>query len=176
MCVGFLDAVQFANALSARDGLRRAYTVQGDVVDWDRTANGYRLPTEAEWEYAARAGTTTPHGTDKPKDAEVCRAANVLWCSDGVAGPAAVGSYRANGWGLHDMVGNVEGRVWDWHGLYPTTAVDPTGPESNPYSNRVYRGGSWIDSSVMDRIASRGWAHSSSRINDVGFRLARSIP
>ena len=93
-----------SNALSAAESLRPAYTrgADGRTVTWDPTADGYRLPTEAEWEYACRAGTTSP--TYGPLE-------DIAWTSlDHLAGPQPVGQKKANPWGLHDTLGN----VWEW--------------------------------------------------------------
>ena len=142
----------------------------------------YRLPTEAEWEYAARAGTRTAYhfGDDS---SQLCQYANfgdlTFWgshphyCSDGIGrSTARVGSYRPNGWGLHDMHGNVEEWVADWYGDYPSRPVtDPQGPTAGTL--RLLRGGSWFHHSHSCRAASRHYMGGQTG-GTAGFRLART--
>jgi len=185
--VRWTDAIRFANRLSAAEGLRPAYRLHGKQVTWDRSSDGYRLPTEAEWEFAARSGTYDAFsGTDSPED--VCRFANVAtpsgqvmfsWkdppfpCEDGVSGLAPVGSFSANAWGLHDMTGNIWEWVWDWEGPYPSQDVtDPTGPETG--TARLKRGGSWMHRWRSARVADRSRDNPEGRYHYVGLRLARS--
>jgi formylglycine-generating enzyme required for sulfatase activity len=128
------------------------------------SGNPYRLPTEAEWEYAARAGTTGLR--HREHDA-------VAWY-EGNSGRTThpVGTKAANDWGLHDMLGNVWEWTADWHGAYPGGAVtDPQGPPQG--SVRVYRGGSWVSYARVCRSANRNWSVPSNRISFLGFRLAR---
>ena len=111
--VSWFDAIEYCNRLSQREGLTPAYTINGDNVAWDPGASGYRLPTEAEWEYAARAGTNTPFGSD--------------------------GSHP---WGINEMPGSIWEWCWDWYGVYPDTARNnPAGADSG--TSRVMRGGQW---------------------------------
>ncbi len=170
--VTWFDAVRFCNALSAKQGLRAAYTIgTGDApaVTVDGSADGFRLPTEAEWECAARAGTTHVYAGGDDLDA-------VAWHSgNGGSTTHAVGQKRANAWGLHDMSGN----VWEWcqdvHGDYPTGAVtDPIGAASGPF--RVGRGGSWNDTAGSARAARRSGVFPGFRDDFLGFRLSRTIP
>jgi formylglycine-generating enzyme required for sulfatase activity len=195
--VDWCDAVGFANALSARDGLSAAYSgtercaeTKGESVRWERGSTGYRLPTESEWEYAARAGEHRLFaGADTEAGAGACAFANVgdaaakskfsdwttFACSDGVAGLASVGSYGANGWGLHDMTGNVWEWCWDIYGDYPSgSASDPVGAQSGPY--RVFRGGSWRAHPRAARVANRYRFTPDRRYYTLGLRLARTNP
>ena len=133
-----------------------------------KTNGGYRLPTEAEWEYACRAGTTTAYSFgDKitPKDA------NYL---DSVIGKSvAVGSYKPNAFGLYDMHGNVWEWCEDWHGKYPLAVTDPKGPATGEY--RVWRGGSFYYNELDARSSNRhGNSPTYRGIGDDGFRLART--
>ncbi len=140
----------------------------------------YRLPTEAEWERAARAGTTTrfSHGDVLECgdfDCDVCsaHAANMWWCGDAGNRSHPVGQKAPNPWGLNDIHGNVVEWVADWYAPYPTSAVtDPTGPPGGP--GRVGRGGSWADIAQRCRSAMRDYGPPDSQVHIVGFRLARA--
>ena len=125
----------------------------------------YRLPTEAEWEYAARAGTS---GIRYGKLDEIA------WYSDNSGNRThPVGQKRANAWGLHDMLGNVREWTGDWYGMYPSGPVtDPRGPESG--SSRMTRGGGWISSARDVRSAYRLNILPGRRFNRIGFRLVRT--
>ena len=127
----------------------------------------YRLPTEAEWEYAARAGTT---------GARYGELGEIAWYDANSGGSTQpVGQKGANGWGLHDMLGNVWEWVGDWYGEYPSGAVtDPRGPSMG--SRRVGRGGSWHSSARNVRAAFRYYSSPGYRYNArIGFRLARTV-
>lgn len=136
----WFDAVAFCNALSQHVGLQPCYHIEGNQVEWDADADGYRLPTEAEWEYACRAGTSTKwfFGNDP---AALDRYAWYSANSDFRA--HAVGEKEPNPWGLYDMIGNVLEWCWDWYGSYTNKPlVDPTGPSDG--TSRVLRAG-WSD-------------------------------
>ena len=151
--VSWYDAIEFCNKLSAREGLTPAYSLSGREtynsktrthrVQWERDANGYRLPTEAEWEYACRAGTTTEYYTGAA-ESDLASAGWYLGNSEGR--PHPIGQKAPNAWGLYDMHGNVEEWCWDCFGAYPDENVtDPDGsaPGKNDCRSRVVRGGSF---------------------------------
>lgn len=152
--VSWWDAARFCNALSLREGLPPAYRLDGEDAAWDVSADGYRLPTEAEWEYACRAGTTTPRYG--PLD-------DIAW-HRGNSGERShdVGGRQPNAWGLYDMLGNVWEWCWDVY-------------DSEVYgSYRVLRGGGWCDEHWSCRASVRRRSHPTYAIDDVGFRVARS--
>ena len=135
----------------------------------EKTTGGYRLPTEAEWEYACRAGTTTAYSFGNkitPKDAN--------YGDSKIAKPVAVGSYKPNAFGLYDMHGNVSEWCEDWYGEYPFAVTDPKGPAKGEY--RVLRGGSFNfnDSASGARSSLRSDVAPTIRFDLNGFRLAKT--
>ena len=146
------------------------YEVTGDTAAWNAvvvnaSANGYRLPTEAEWEYACRAGTSTTYNLgDTWRDDWGWHAGN--------SGSKThdVGKKTPNAWGLYDMHGNVFEWCWGWYGSL-SAGTDPAGPASGSY--RVYRGGSWSSGAQGLRAAWRGYTNPWYRYYNLGFRLAR---
>ena len=141
-----------------------------------QTGGQYRLPTEAEWEYAARAGSVTAYiwrDGPYPNKANCGDYCGSQW---GDRGTAPVGSFAPNRWGLHDMHGNVWEWVQDcWNRNYRGAPADGTARESGDCSRRVMRGGSWTDDSRHVRSASRYWYSNWIRSNITGFRVARTI-
>jgi serine/threonine-protein kinase len=172
VCVSWEDAVKFCNWLSARERLRPCYELHGGPGGWecDFTANGYRLPTEAEWEYAARAGDPAPY--PEPQ-AELLKCGWFLANSEG--GPHPVGSRPKNARGLCDTWGNVWEWCWDWHSVpVNQRSLCPTGPEAG--SERVVRGGGWCDPAPVSAAKTRKAWPPDHRATDLGFRVARTLP
>jgi len=165
--VSWFDALDYYNKRSLKEGLSPVYTISGNNVRWNREANGYRLPTEAEWEYACRAGTQTPFysGTS---------VSDAGWHSGNSGGRTRpVGEKQPNAWGLYDMHGNVLEWCWDLLGNYASgSQSDPQG--ANSENRRVYRGGCWRFESYQARSAYRFGNQPSLRINFVGFRVVLS--
>jgi len=155
--VSWNDAILFCNLLSRHAGLQECYT-RGDngesiVCDW--RADGYRLPTEAEWQYACKAGTTGYRYGELDE---------IAWHqgnSEGIVHEA--GNKLPNAWGLYDMLGNVWEWCWD---LYDEKVYG---------AYRVFRGGSWAEEARGCGATCRRRSHPTFRIDDLGFRLARSL-
>lgn len=156
--VSWKDAVLFCNLLSEARGLEPYYSMGDDpdaldvACDWE--ADGYRLPSEAEWEYACRAGGSGVRYGELDE---------IAWYRENSGGEVHDVANRApNAWGLHDMIGNVWEWCWDRYdpGVY------------GPY--RVFRGGGWQDPPRGCRASCRRKSHPTLRIDDLGFRLARS--
>ena len=187
--ISWLEAIEFANAKSSDAGLTPAYILTAEGVSWDQSADGYRLPTEAEWEYICRAGTTTPFNTEKSLDASEANfyghypyeiEENYFDSSDLEAKPGeyrqttvAVGSFEPNGWGLYDCHGNVNEWCWDYYGAYAAESqCDPTGPETG--TRHIYRGGGWNDFAKNMRSAYRAAGQADMRSYNLGLRLVRN--
>jgi sulfatase modifying factor 1 len=155
--VSWLDAIRFCDALSQLEGLAPVYRLHNDDVpgaEWDTRADGYRLPAEAEWEHACRAGTAgARYG---PLDEIAWHRAN----SDERV--HEVGGKQPNAWGLYDMLGN----VWEW--CWDVYDAEVYG------SYRVLRGGGWFDEHWSCRASVRRRSHPTFQLDDVGFRVARS--
>jgi formylglycine-generating enzyme required for sulfatase activity len=155
--VSWWEAVRFCNALSQREGLAPAYRLLPDDegIEWDAAADGYRLPTEAEWVHACRGGTT---------GARYGQLDEIAWHRDNSGGRAhEVGGKQPNAWGLYDMLGN----VWEW--CWDVYDAEVYG------TYRVLRGGGWCDEHWSCRASVRRRSHPTFQIDDLGFRIARSI-
>ena len=177
--VSWFDAVAYCNALSLDRGLTEVYLVSGEVVTWDSDADGYRLPTEAEWESYCRAGSQGAFSGGGLTH-EACGFDGVLdtlgwYCGNASAATHDVMSLSANAEGLYDMHGNVWEWCWDWYReeLGAAVAVDPAGPQGG--SQRVIRGGSWYYHAADCRSASRSPYWPNSKDDLVGFRVVRTV-
>ncbi|MFB9165142.1 formylglycine-generating enzyme family protein [Arthrobacter psychrochitiniphilus] len=149
----WFQAVDFCNAASVQDGFTPAYEICGRSVEWDVAAQGYRLPTEAEWEWAARGGTLS---------AVYGELAQIAWTAlDAVDGPQPVAGKKPNNYGLFDMIGN----AWEWCWDYADTA------RYGEY--RSLRGAGWDDPPWSPRASVRRGSAPDAVLEDVGFRVAR---
>ena len=189
--VSWYDAVKFCNKLSQMEGLDQCYTINGSDVSWsNRSCNGWRLPTEAEWEYAARGGQSYKYAGSNNVD-------EVAWYdgnSDAGNGRQThpVGQKKPNGFGLYDMSGNVWEWVWNWWSDdYSTETSNSVSVENqldsaennldsveNPTGNptgsiRVLRGGYWSNDPKGVRTSLRNNDDPSYQGDDLGFRICR---
>jgi formylglycine-generating enzyme len=214
--VSWYDVVKWCNARSEKEGRVPCYYTDASLsqvtiyrigqfdlatnwVSW--MANGYRLPTEAEWEKAARGGTSghrfpwsdsdtinwsranyyvyrSAATNDYIYDVNSTSGYNLAWTSGGYPYATAVGSFGPNGYGLYDMAGNVWQWCWDWnHGGYYNLSpgTDPRGPGSSPYGSRILRGGSWGSVASYSRCAGRGFDVPIRADAYGGFRCVRGL-
>ncbi|MDR1301361.1 MAG: SUMF1/EgtB/PvdO family nonheme iron enzyme [Treponema sp.] len=168
--VSWNEVIEFCNRLSLKEGLTPAYRGSGNNITCDFNATGYRLPTEAEWEYAAKGGNqnylTYEYSGGNSAD-------SVAWYDGNSGGKThPVGTKQPNSLGLYDMSGNVWEWCWDWYGGYSSgNQTDPTGVSSG--TGRVSRGGGWGYGAASVRAANRSNYTPSGRDLDLGFRLVR---
>lgn len=154
--VTWKDAITFCNLLSRKSGLNECYLIVADDILFDLKANGYRLPLEAEWEYACKAGTSEARYGDLDE---------IAWYKgNSQGGTHEAGTKIPNAWGLYDMLGN----VWEWcSDIYDEEVYG---------SYRIFRGGGWCDEARGCLATNRRRSHPTSfKIEDLGFRLARSL-
>ncbi|HBD95521.1 MAG: transcriptional regulator [Spirochaetes bacterium GWF1_31_7] len=184
--VSWYDCVEYCNQRSKKEGLKNYYTIdknkkdpnnknEDDDLKWTITinagSNGYRLPTEAEWEYAAGGGQKSLSyelsGSDIATEVAV-------FYENSNDSTKPVGSKKPNELGLYDMSGNVYEWCWDWYGEEISNGRDPLGPIPMAGLYRLLRGGSWLDSSGIVQVGDRG-RYTPGRAGLInGFRVARS--
>lgn len=155
--ISWNDAISFCNQLSQETGLKTCYSISNDgetiICDWG--SNGYRLPSEAEWQYACKAGSSGYRYGELDQ---------IAWYNENSGGQIHnVGGKAPNGWGLYDMLGNVWEWCWD---LYDEEVYG---------SYRIFRGGSWAEEARGCGASCRRRSHPTFFVDDLGFRLARSL-
>jgi formylglycine-generating enzyme required for sulfatase activity len=168
-----VEQVGYVDIRGSGDGANWPATNSVDATSFmgklrSRTGKVFDLPTEAQWEYACRAGTTGAYfGKGDLGD--------MAWYKDNTSGNAqSVGQKKANAWGLYDMHGNVWEWCLDWYGPYPGTVTDPLGAAAG--SNRVIRGGGWNNDADSCRLACRGFHVPYYRHTNGGFRAGSTLP
>ena len=211
--VNWWDLLHFANLLSEMEGLEKCYALGGcsgtfgagcgagetwcsgdftctNVIYKGNKCMGYRLPTEAEWEYLARAGTTAayayplPDGGAKNGLCKQCATESNLqdfgwYCTNSLGFTHPVGTLSPNAWGLYDTAGNVAEFCWDhyWTDTYwQGSTIDPMNSGNADSDNRVARGGHFLSWSHVARSAARSFRDRNARVNDAGVRLVRTLP
>ena len=182
-CISWYDALVYCNTLSIKEGLTPCYAIGGktrpsewsavptsndstwDAATCDFAADGYRLPTDAEWEWAARGGESyTYAGSNDIYE--------VAWYETNPRGTRDVKTKKANAYGLYDMSGNVWEWCWDWYGKNIPSDTASTGPDSGSY--RVQRGGAWSSGASSVQVDYRDCANPNNRGDINGFRLVRN--
>ncbi|MHB9294429.1 putative Hercynine oxygenase [Pillotina sp. SPG140] len=176
--ISWFDALEYCNARSRKEGLNPVYTLNGTAVLWNRNANGYRLPTEAEWEYAARSGTAAPFSTGENISTDQANYSGDFPYNKNPSGnyrgkTTPVASFAPNAWGLYDMHGNVWEWCWDYYGEYDSAMQTDPATVSSGYF-RVSRGGGWDCPAHLLRSARRNYWNPQDKLFTVGFRVVRT--
>ena len=170
--VSWYEAIKFCNTLSIKHGLEPVYYINSKMTEMNMEANGYRLPTEAEWEYAAIGGVlalpTVFAGSNRQN--------NVTHKNATETSPVA--TKIPNELGLYDMTGNVAEWTWDWYdiatyGIRDLTKqnIDPTGPVFGDYKS--LRGGSWLSLKKAQKLKFRSYHYPDKKLHNAGFRIVR---
>ncbi|AEF82230.1 formylglycine-generating enzyme family protein [Leadbettera azotonutricia] len=174
--VSWFDAIIYCNARSEKEGFTPAYIIRDSEIRWDHEANGYRLPTEAEWEYACRAGSSTAFNTGYNITVNQGNFDGNFPYNRNPKGnyrktTTPVMSFPPNAWGLYDMHGNVYEWCWDQYSVnYNSGNLN-----GSLRARAVIRGGSWYSEARFLRSANRANADHSAMTNYIGFRVVRSV-
>lgn len=170
--VTFIRAIEFCNRLSEMEGYTPAYTINGESIIWNKNTDGYRLPTEAEWEYACRADRNTPYTLDEVK--------NMAWVSENSGNRLQeVKKKQPNAWNIYDMLGNVAEWCWDYYDAdyyAKSPKEDPSGPATSDFKDRIKRGGSFVNGAESCNSAYRdSFPSTNDNYNyNLGFRVVRN--
>ncbi|HOD54955.1 MAG TPA: formylglycine-generating enzyme family protein [Candidatus Cloacimonadota bacterium] len=168
--ISWYDAIEYCNRKSIKDCLTPCYTINGKDVICNFDSNGYRLPTEAEWEFAMRGGNKTENYHHSGSD-DIHEVAWFIENSEFSSHP--IGTKKPNELGLYDMSGNVYEWCWDRFDFYTSEEkVNPKGPETG--ENRVFRGGSWSSKKEYCTVANRYYNQAEKNVFNIGLRLAKS--
>ncbi len=169
--ISWYDAVVFCNKRSVAEGFTPCYIINGEEVTCNWEVNGYRLPTEAEWEFAMRGGNHS-QGYEFSGSNDINE---VAWYADNSGWTAhPIGLKKENELGLFDMSGNIYEWCWDIYGPYTgEDKKNPKGPEEGP--NRVFRGGSWSSKKDYCTVSNRYYDNAANQMFNIGLRLVRTI-
>jgi len=178
--LSWIDALAYCNRRSAMEGLDTCYFINNGQVFCDFSRNGYRLPTEAEWEYACRAGSMSDFANGAMTEAYCTpldlRLALIGWYCGNTLNPWPVAGLASNAWGLYDMHGNVSELCWNEFSVYTSTRqVDPVGRNPRPIAgSAMLRGGAWTDLATVCRASNREQTSTERARYTDGFRVVRT--